>query len=443
VSCADIIRHFRGEPTSAKSTGWRWGSHGSLSVSLDKNCWFDFEANEGGDTIRFIERELGYGKADAISWLLDSEHHSDPTATSKPSVLRPVAPLGRVVATYDYESETGALLFQVVRLDPKGFRQRRPNGQGGWVWSIQGVPQVPYRLPDLMNAAADKRTILIVEGEKDVENLLQRGIAATCNAGGAGKWGVKHSQYLRGADVVLVPDNDFSGADHMNKVGYSLRGIAASIRILELPNLQEKGDITDWLDAGHSPQELLELMAQAPKWEFRAPFLLRPPQSTLGIWVGEESKPEGQQDQETRANTQGTEEREQTNEEEESHDEQASDQEEANQKDENSRDAPKFDDSSGSTANRDSRFLEETVRQTITIRSTTVRGGVGASIRRVCQLPWNILYCLACGNSNCALVIMPAPSLRRLLRRASYYAGRTARIRLPSLSTGRKSEFTV
>src|SRR5262245_49591750 len=35
---------------------------------------------------------------------------------------------GRVVAAYDYTDDKGELLYQVIRLEPKSFRQRRPNG---------------------------------------------------------------------------------------------------------------------------------------------------------------------------------------------------------------------------------------------------------------------------------------------------------------------------
>ena len=44
-----------------------------------------------------------------------------------------------IVAPYDYRGETGNVLFQVVRFDPKDFRQRRPGGKGGWTWSVNGV----------------------------------------------------------------------------------------------------------------------------------------------------------------------------------------------------------------------------------------------------------------------------------------------------------------
>ena len=86
-----------------------------------------------------------------------------------------------IVETYDYTDEGGTPLYQVCRLAPKDFRQRRPNGAGGWTWSTKGVRRVLYRLPDLQR----QPVVYIVEGEKDVDALRKLGLAATTNASGA------------------------------------------------------------------------------------------------------------------------------------------------------------------------------------------------------------------------------------------------------------------
>lgn len=127
------------------------------------------------------------------------------------------APKGKIIATYGYVDETGELLFQVVRLQPKTFRQRRPDGKGGWDWSVKGTRLVPYRLPDLLEAVAAEEIVFVVEGEKDVENLRALGIPATCNPMGAGKWPEDFSQFFAGARVVVIPDNDESGRKHARR----------------------------------------------------------------------------------------------------------------------------------------------------------------------------------------------------------------------------------
>ena len=77
----------------------------------------------------------------------------------------------RIMAEYDYPDENGKLLYQVVRYEPKAFRQRRPDGRGGWSWSLNGVRCVPYRLPDVL---ATKKSVLVCEGEKDCETARPR-----------------------------------------------------------------------------------------------------------------------------------------------------------------------------------------------------------------------------------------------------------------------------
>jgi len=153
-----------------------------------------------------------------------------------------------MVAEYDYTDENGDLLYQVVRYEPKGFRQRRPDGRGGgWTYSLGDVRRVPYRLPELIEAASLGKTVYIAEGEKGCNSLIERELSATCNPGGAGKWNDSYSEVLRGADVVILPDNDDPGRKHAEQVARSLHGIAARVRVLELPGLPEKGDVFDWV----------------------------------------------------------------------------------------------------------------------------------------------------------------------------------------------------
>jgi putative DNA primase/helicase len=167
----------------------------------------------------------------------------------------------RLVATYDYYDAEGRLLFQTVRYVPKAFRQRRPNGAGGWLWNLHGIEPVLYRLPAVQAAIAAGQTIYLVEGEKDTDALHQIGLTATCNPMGAKKWCGSYSHALRDALVVIVPDNDPPGQAHAALVAAALRGIAKAVRILPLPNLPPKGDVSDWLAARGSRGELEALAA--------------------------------------------------------------------------------------------------------------------------------------------------------------------------------------
>lgn len=170
-----------------------------------------------------------------------------------------------IAATYDYRDETGTLLYQAVRFEPKDFLQRRPDGRGGWRWSLGDVRRVPYRLSEIL-AADSTAWILIVEGEKDADRLAELGFVATTNAGGAGKWRPEYAEHFCGRRVCIIPDNDAAGEKHETTVAQSLIGIAADVRTLRLPNLPAKGDVSDWLDAGGTAAELAKLIIFAPRW---------------------------------------------------------------------------------------------------------------------------------------------------------------------------------
>src|SRR5262249_15649796 len=107
------------------------------------------------------------------------------------------------------------------------------------------------------------------EGEKDCENLRKLGIVATTNAGGAGQWHDEHTQALRGADVVIVPDNDDAGHLRTRVVGTALRDVANRVRVLELPGLAHKEDVSDWIAAGGTREQLDALVERAPDWQPR------------------------------------------------------------------------------------------------------------------------------------------------------------------------------
>jgi hypothetical protein len=174
----------------------------------------------------------------------------------------------RVVATYPYVDEAGQLLYEAVRLEPKAFYQRRPDGRGGWTHSLKGLARrVLYRLPELRGASR----VCIVEGEKDADRLWSLGLPATTNAAGAGKWRLHADDYGRQLvwagvrEVVLLPDRDAPGWAHMGDVLRAcLDSGVTSVRWLALPGLPPKGDVSDWLDAGHTADELRALIEAAP-----------------------------------------------------------------------------------------------------------------------------------------------------------------------------------
>lgn len=161
-----------------------------------------------------------------------------------------------IVATYDYTDQDGNLLYQSVRYEPKSFRQRRPDGNGGWIWNMQGVDRTLYRLPQVIQAVRDGQPVWIVEGEKDADAIVEAGGTATCNVGGAGKWSPHLSSLLAGADVVIVADNDDPGREHARKVSDGLREIARTVNVVQ-SNIGK--DAADHLEAGFTLEEFVPL----------------------------------------------------------------------------------------------------------------------------------------------------------------------------------------
>jgi len=142
----------------------------------------------------------------------------------------------------------------------KSCPQFRWNGKE---WKPGGLPSKDltlYRAPALfaLQAAPQevkaRHSVYVVEGEKDVETLEKLDLLATCNPMGAGKWSLQYNELLRGLNVVMLPDNDTPGREHGAKVFQALQGIAASVKIVNLwelmPNLMEKGDVSDFIAAG-------------------------------------------------------------------------------------------------------------------------------------------------------------------------------------------------
>jgi uncharacterized protein (DUF927 family) len=163
----------------------------------------------------------------------------------------------RFVRAYGYTNEGGQLLFEVVRLDPKAFKQRRPNDKGGWTWDTKGVRLVLYRLAELAKRGTE--TIFICEGERDVESLEGLGLLATCNPMGAGRWRTEYSETIRGRSVVILPDNDIPGRMHAATVAADLMRVACEVRILDISMGK---DVSDWLKAGGTRDELRTLASK-------------------------------------------------------------------------------------------------------------------------------------------------------------------------------------
>lgn len=166
----------------------------------------------------------------------------------------------KIVATYDYTDESGKLLFQKVRYEPKDFRCRVPDGKGGWSWKMTGVRRVLYQLPAVIKSTI----VFIAEGEKDCDLLAQHDLVATCNFDGAGKWDSSYNPFFKDKVVYIIPDNDDAGRNHAAHIFSQLKAVAADCKIVELPGLPDKGDVSDYFANGGTIEQFRETAAKAP-----------------------------------------------------------------------------------------------------------------------------------------------------------------------------------
>ncbi len=163
----------------------------------------------------------------------------------------------KLTATYNYYSEDGTLLFQKLRfVDSSGkktFRQRKPDGRGGWDYKLADTPRVLYNLPAVVNAVKQGKPVFVVEGEKDVDTLTKISIVATTMPNGAGTWNEIHTSVLAGATVDIIIDDDLPGQQHAVDVYQELQEVGCDVQVWKCA----KGkDITDHLNNGGTIEQL-------------------------------------------------------------------------------------------------------------------------------------------------------------------------------------------
>ncbi len=265
---APVACRLWGEPTSRTETKIFWGNQKARVVNLAKDSWYDHENKVGGGVLDLIQVVNNCNRAEALQWL--REHNSTKSETPRSETKpRKDAPRARITQQYKYCDEAGVLLFEVCRFDPKAFKQRRPDG----TWGIEGIRRVLFRLPELIAGIQAGERVFITEGEKDALALVELGLLATTCPMGAKKWLDDYDEFLRGANVVLLPDHDKTGRERVEMVATKLNGIERSVRVVDLADYwpegepEEKADVSDWLAAGGTKDKLEEIVAATREWQ--------------------------------------------------------------------------------------------------------------------------------------------------------------------------------
>jgi len=288
--CESACIKLWGEPDKRDHKELRWDGHDAYSArtfSIQKKAWYDHGQERGGSTLDLV----AYIKSQPKQQLRGATFFATWAEAHKMDLVPDPPPTktngggGPILATYPYTGEDGALLFEVVRFDTadrdQRFCQRRLDGNGGWIWNVKGVRnRLLYRVRALIDAGKAGQRVLICEGEHDANTAAALGFSATTNPGGVNKWSNEYDEFFRGADVVIVSDNDpqskdaktgapqfhpngrpiHRGQDHAARVAKHMRKVAAHVRTVMFP----QKDLSAWVEAGGTRAALEALIEAAP-----------------------------------------------------------------------------------------------------------------------------------------------------------------------------------
>lgn len=190
-----------------------------------------------------------------------------------------------IEAVYRYCDVDGTLVFEVIRKRRKQFSKRRPDpdNPGKYIYDLQGINPLLYRLPELIKSLEEEDvTVFIVEGEKDVDTLMQLGLVATTSGGANAYWHDEFSEFLRNAHAVIVADKDPQGREAAQRIASALFDIADSVKVVEVPGRRCK-DSSDWVTKhGATAAEFCKLAKTATEWE--------PPKPPEGTFISHKLK---------------------------------------------------------------------------------------------------------------------------------------------------------
>lgn len=229
---------------------WHEDKNPSLSINVEQGVWKCHAGCGGGSVIDAIAMFEGCQPADVLkrecSPANGNGHTSPRPAPAMKTSPRAISASAKAIPAekpvvetiYPYQNAFGDEVYQAVRLKPKSFRQRHGR-EGAWIWNMDGVERVLYRLPEVLRS----EEVWVVEGEKDVESLRGLGFTATTNVGGSGKWLEGYTEALKGRKVVLCGDNDEPGKAHVQMVFDSIAGTAKEVRIVTVPSPHK--DVSD------------------------------------------------------------------------------------------------------------------------------------------------------------------------------------------------------
>lgn len=228
----------------------------SFSVDPAKGFFKCFACDAKGDVFKWVELTDKCKFSSALMKLAARAGVELPRSSAGTGTERKTPK--KLIATYDYVDEHDDLRFQVLRYEPKTFKQRRPDGKDGWIWNLEGVDKILFRLPEVIKGVETGVGIWITEGEKDAVKLVEAGVCATSAAGGAGApWLDEYTQTLEKAnDVTIVADNDKHGYERAQRVRDELDAAGVLVRVVRA---KAGKDAADHLAAAYGIEDFVYL----------------------------------------------------------------------------------------------------------------------------------------------------------------------------------------
>lgn len=183
---------------------------------------------------------------------------------------------------YIYKDNQGNEIYKVVRYHEEntyGDIIVRNNGKSSktfkaftkindnWELGMEDHQRYIYNLMDVSKCIDNEEEIYFVEGEKCAELIKNKfGFNSTTIAFGSNSWKEPYvelyKKQLKGAKLILMPDNDDNGYKFMNQVVEDLKKIVKSLKIVNLNedlSLPKGGDLEEWIQLGGTKERLSEL----------------------------------------------------------------------------------------------------------------------------------------------------------------------------------------
>lgn len=210
----------------------------SLSVFQRNGTWGwkCHRCDRGGTIIDFVMKKEGIGlPGEAARRVMELEGtHENPGQDPKSKL--------KIVRIHSYRDEKGGELWQKVKIADGSFRCRRKGPDGKWIYNLEGIRRVPYRL----SAIKDEPAVVICEGEKDADTLAGLGYPTTSGPSGKDSWPDEIIPIFQGKEVRVLFDVGQNEA--ARALAKKLSPVCPYIAILHVPLQDHEADITDYLD---------------------------------------------------------------------------------------------------------------------------------------------------------------------------------------------------